>query len=232
MAFTLSQSGMVIHWFRLKGRGWQLKSVLNGLGALGTGITLVIIGIGKFTHGAWLTMLTIPFLVWIFLRINAHFKEVARELTLRGLPPSLKPVPRLRLVVPISGVHRGTVEAINYARSISDQITAFYIEIEPESSAKLRTQWEAWFPDIPLVIAPSPYRSLVGPLLDFLDRTDEEHNDGQLAAVLMPEIVPARGWQALLHNQGAWLVKTALLYRRRHHGYQRMIIDVPFHLKR
>jgi hypothetical protein len=141
-------------------------------------------------------------------------------------------VPRLRLVVPISGVHRGTVEAINYARSISDQITAFYIEIEPESSAKLRTQWEAWFPDIPLVIAPSPYRSLVGPLLDFLDRTDEEHNDGQLAAVLMPEIVPARGWQALLHNQGAWLVKTALLYRRRHHGYQRMIIDVPFHLKR
>jgi hypothetical protein len=136
------------------------------------------------------------------------------------------------VVVPISGVHRGTVEAINYARSISNHVTAFYIEIEPESSAALRAKWEEWFPDIPLVIAPSPYRSLVRPLLEFLDRTDEEHNDGQLATVLLPEIVPARGWHALLHNQGAWLVKTTLLYRRRQHGFQRTIIDVPFHLKR
>ena len=232
LAFTLSQSGMVLHWARLKGGGWQLKSLLNGLGALGTGVMLVVVGISKFTHGAWLTLLVIPLLVWGFLRIHAHFKEVARELTLRGLPPSLKPVPRPRVVVPISGVHRGTVEAINYARSISNYVTAFYIEIEPESSAALRAKWEEWFPDIPLVIAPSPYRSLVRPLLEFLDRTDEEHNDGQLATVLLPEIVPARGWHALLHNQGAWLVKTTLLYRRRQHGYQRTIIDVPFHLKR
>ena len=232
MAFTLSQSGMVLHWTRLKGGGWRLKLFLNGLGALGTGITLVVVGISKFTHGAWITLLVIPLIVWLFLRIHAHFKEVANELTLRGLPPSLKPVPRPRVVVPISGVHRGTVEAINYARSISDQITAFYIEIEPESSAALRAKWEEWFPDIPLVIAPSPFRSLVRPLLEFLDRTDEEHNDGQLATVLLPEIVPARGWHALLHNQGAWLVKTTLLYRRRQHGFQRTIIDVPFHLKR
>lgn len=232
LAFTLSQSGMVLHWARLKGGGWQLKSLLNGLGALGTGVMLMVVGISKFTHGAWLTLLVIPLLVLLFLRINAHFKEVARELTLRGLPPSLKPVPRPRVVVPISGVHRGTVEAINYARSISNHVTAFYIEIEPESSAALRAKWEEWFPDIPLVIAPSPYRSLVRPLLEFLDRTDEEHNDGQLATVLLPEIVPARGWHALLHNQGAWLVKTTLLYRRRQHGFQRTIIDVPFHLKR
>ncbi len=119
MAFTLSQSGMVLHWARLKGGGWRLKSLLNGLGTLGTGVMLVVVGISKFTHGAWLTLLVIPLIVWIFLRIHAHFEEVPSELTLRGLPPSLKPVPRPRVVVPISGVHRGTVEAINYARSIS-----------------------------------------------------------------------------------------------------------------
>jgi len=83
-----------------------------------------------------------------------------------------------------------------------------------------------------LVIASPSYRSLVRPLVEYLDRTNEEHNDGQLATVLLPEIVPARGWHALLHNQGTWLVKTTLLYRRLQHGYQRTIIDVPYHLKR
>ena len=232
LAFTLSQAGMVVHWFRLRTRGWEYKSILNGLGALGTGMTLIVVGFSKFIHGAWFTLLLIPFLVWVFQHIHTHFQEVAKELSLGGLPPSLRPAPMMRLVVPISGVHRATIAAVNYARSISSHVTAVYIEVEPGSGEQVRAAWEAWFPDIPLVIEPSPFRSVVSPLLDFLDRTDREHHDGQLAAVVVPEIIAAHSWQALLHNQGAWLIKNALLYRRRHLGYQRLIIDVPFHLRR
>lgn len=232
LAFTLSQAGMVVHWRRERGRGWQFKSLLNGLGAIGTGVALLVIGISKFAHGAWITLLLIPLILMVFNKIHAHYQEVRRELSLRGLPPSLKPAPRLRLVIPISGVHRGTIEAVNYARSISDQITAVYIELEPGRGEDVRKQWQLWFPDLPLDVLPSPYRSIISPLLDYLDRTDTEHNDGQLAALVLPEIVPARGWQALLHNQMAWLIKATLLYRRRHMGYTRLIIDVPFHLKR
>jgi hypothetical protein len=124
------------------------------------------------------------------------------------------------------------IDAVNYARSISDNITILFIEIDPGSGEKIQAKWEDWFPDLPLVVVPSPYRSIVGPLLEYLDRFDSECNDGQLAAVVLPEIVPAKTWQAFLHNQTALMIKTALLYRRRVRGFQRVIIEVPFHLKR
>lgn len=232
LAFTLSQLGMVVHWRRERGRGWQVKMLINGLGVVGTALAVGVVGVSKFLEGAWITLILIPLIVWWFSKVKAHFKEVASELTLRGLPPSLRPVPRLRLVVPISGVHRATIEAMNYARSLTDQITAVYVEIEPGSAAKIRARWEEWFPEVPLEVEPSPYRAVVGPLLNYLDRADRECNDGQLAAVLLPEIVPAKLWQSFLHNQGAWMIKAALLYRRRTQGYQRLIIDFPYHLKK
>ncbi len=232
LAFTLSQAGMVVHWRRVKGRSWRLKSLLNGLGAVGTGIALIVIGISKFMHGAWITMLLIPLIVFVFYKIQEHYQEVRRELTLRGLPPSLKPAPRLRLVIPISGVHRGTIEAVSYARTISDKINAVYIELEPGRGEEVRREWQLWFPDLSLDVLPSPYRSIISPLLEYLDQMDAMYHDGQLAALVLPEIVPARGWQTLLHNQVAWLIKATLLYRRRHLGFQRLIIEVPYHLKR
>jgi hypothetical protein len=96
----------------------------------------------------------------------------------------------------------------------------------------VRERWQRWWPDIPLVVVSSPYRSILRPLIDFLDQTDEEHNDGQQATLVLPEFVPAHWWQALLHNQTAWLLKAALLYNRRAHGFQRAIIDIPYHLRR
>lgn len=232
LAFTLSQTGMVTHWWRERGKGWWPKAAFNGLGALATGTTLIVIGVSKFARGAWITILLIPVLVFIFLQIRVHYREVAQQLSLRGLPPSLKPYPTPRVVVPISGVHRGIFDAIAYARSISDNVTAVYIEIEPGTGDRIREQWKHWWPDVTLAVVPSPYRSIVGRLLDFLDETDRQHNDGQLATVILPEFVPARWWHRLLHNQTAWLIKVALLYRRRRHGFQRVIIDIPYHLRR
>jgi len=232
LAFTLSQSGMVVHWLKERGNQWRLKAAINGIGAIATGATLIIVGISKFIEGAWITIFLIPLIVMIFLKIRAHYQEVSRELTLRGLPPSLKPLPPQRVVVPVSGVHRGTIEAMRYAETISQKITAVYVELEPGMGERTREKWFQWFPDIPLVVVPSPYRSLIQPLLNFLDETDRIHNDGQLATVILPEFIPAHWWQSLLHNQTAIILRTAMIYRRRLGNHRRVLIEVPYYLRK
>lgn len=230
LAFTLSQSGMVLHWWREKGRHWQLKALANGVGALATGVTLLVVGITKFLDGAWITIIVIPLLVIMFLRIRQHYQHTSDQLTMHGMPPSLRPFSQLRVVVPISGVHRGVVDAVRYALTISNDVTGVYVELSPGDAQEVQEKWNIFWPDIPLVTVPSPYRSVLQPLLDFLDKTDTEHNDGQQATVVLPEFVPAHWWQTVLHNQTAWLLKAALLYHRRNLRYQRVIIDVPYYL--
>lgn len=232
LAYTISQAGMVIHWFRDRQRNWGIKALINGLGGLTTGVTLIIVGYSKFLEGAWITIFLIPLIVFVFSSIKSHYREVGKQLSLHGLPPSLRPYPAPRVVIPISGVHRGIIDAVDFARGISQDVTAVYIELDPAATERVKKDWERWFPDIPLVVRPSPYRSIVGPLIEFLDETDEKHNDGRLAAVVLPEFVPAKWWHGLLHNQTTWLLKAALLYRRRNLGFQRVIIDVPYHLKK
>ena len=222
---------MVVHWLRLRGPGWRAKAFANGLGALVTAVTFFVVGISKFSQGAWIVLLLIPALAVTFYSVHRHYQDVGRELTLSGLPPSLRPYPEPRIVLPISGVHRGVIEALRYAESLSGHVTAVYVETDPGDSARVRKDWEHWAGKVPLVIVPSPYRSVIGPLLEFLDRTDQEHNDGQLATVILPEFVPAKWWQVLLHNQSAWLLKLALLYRRRRGGATRAVIDVPYYLR-
>jgi hypothetical protein len=232
-AFTLSQAGMVIHWYRLKEKGWQIKAAINGFGAFITAVSLLLIGVSKFLDGAWISILVIPGLVFLFLKIREHYQHVSLQLTMHGLPPSLRPFPRPRVVLPVSGVHRGMVDAVNFARAISDRVTAVFVDIDPQlDEDELRRQWNAWFPDIDFVVVPSPYRSLIEPLLSYLDQTDRDHNDGQQAVLILPELIPASSWHEILHNQSAEEIKKALLYKRRQSGLQRIIIDVPYHLKK
>ncbi len=231
-AFTLSQAGMVRHWVRSKEKDWMAKAFVNGLGALVTALTLLVVGISKFAEGAWISVLIIPVIVRIFFNIRRHYDSVAKQLSLKGLPPSLRPSPPCRVVIPVSGVHRGMIDAVNFARSISNDVTAVFIDIDPSQDEEaLSRRWNAWFPDIPLVVVPSPYRSIVEPLIDFLDKIDREQNDGQQAVLVLPELVPARSWQEVLHNQSGALIKRALLFQRRQSGFQRVIIDVPYHLR-
>jgi amino acid transporter len=232
LAFSLSQAGMVVHWWRLRGRGWVPKSIANGIGALATTVTLIVVGYSKFGEGAWITTLLIVVIMAMFYKIRSHYKEVGRELSLHGLPPSLRPLRSSRVIIPISGVHRGIVDAVDFARSITNDITAVYVELEEDETREVREKWTRLWPDIPLKIVSSPYRSLIQPLLDFLDEIDSQINDGQLACVILPEFVPAKWWQTLLHNQSAWLLKAALLYHRRRLGGQRVIIDIPYYLRK
>jgi len=231
LAFTLSQAAMVVHWFFARQSFWQFKAAINGFGALVTLTALGIIAVSKFFDGAWIVIFIIPGLVYMFDRIHNHYTRVSQELTLRGKPESLKAYPRPRIVIPVSPiVHRGTVEALCYARSISRNVTALYVEIDPSKTAALQQRWEKWGQKVPLVIIPSPYRSLINPFVNYLNTLDEQAADGQRATVLLPEFVPANFWQNLLHNQSAVILRLALIYDRNQKGYTRAIIDVPFHL--
>lgn len=231
LAFTLSQAGMVIHWVRRKGGLWLAKVILNGFGALGTAVAFAVIAYSKFLNGAWMVLVLMALLVASFRTICRHYQGLAEEMTMSGLPPELRPMPEPRVVVPISSLNRVSLQALRYAQSISARVTAVYVAIQPERTGALLEKWERWNLGVPLEIVPSPYRDLIGPFMDFLDAYDEEQNDGQLASVVIPEFIPARLWENLLHNQTAWIIKLVLLYRRRRFGKVRAIIDVPSHLR-
>lgn len=232
LAFTLSQTGMVNHWRRERGPHWRVHAAVNGVGALATGAALLIIATSKFAHGAWIVLVLIPLFVLAFQHTRAHYNEVARELTLAGHTLSLTIDSPPRIVVPVAGVHRGVATALQYALSISPQVTAVYVEIEPGSADMMRDRWQQYGLQtyVPLVILPSPYRSFIGPFLAYLDELDAGAGDDQLASVVIPEFVPAHWWHNILHNQTAWMLRITLLYRRYRLGKSRAIIDIPFHL--
>jgi amino acid transporter len=235
LSFTLSQAGMVRHWLKEPGRGSAWKAAVNGLGAVATGVVLLVIVGTKFIHGAWIVLLLIPGFVWMFHLVNHHYRSVAAQLSLEGLKPEKWPERasrrRQKVVVPVSGMHRGTLAAIRFARSLSKDVTAVVIDVEPRVTARVREKWSAWGHDIPLVVLDSPYRSIIGPLLAYLDEVDEREPERGPAVVVLPEFVPARWWHHLLHNQTALMIKAVLTYRPERTREGRIIIDVPYYLQ-
>lgn len=233
LAFTLSQAGMVVHWMRLRGAHWQTKAAINGLGAITTAITFLVVAVSKFREGAWIIAILIPILVFIFHKIQEHYIEIGPQLSLRGTPLPPQPPRPPHAVVPVSGIHRGTLAALQFACSISQDVTALYIEIDPDMTEKFRQQWNEWGGKVgaELVVVPSPYRSVLSPLLEYLEETDREHGDGQAAILVLAEFIPGGWWQNLLHNQTAWMIKLAVLYQRHRHGIGRIIVEVPFYLE-
>lgn len=228
LSFTLSQAGMVSHWFKLGRLGqvknWFHHSAINGIGALATATVLLITASVKFTHGAWIVVLLIPIFVIVFRTIHGHYELVGKQLALEHLPRHI--LPTHAVVVPVSGFHRAVVEAIEYARSISMDVTAVYVDIDGEATRKLKERWKEGGVGVPLVVLPSPYRSIVQPLLAYIASVKEDHPEGYVT-VVVPEFVVASWWEQLLHNQTALLLKTALLFKK---GI--IVTSVPFHLRR
>jgi amino acid transporter len=223
LAFTLSQSGMVIHWLKLKEERPRPHHIaLNALGALATGLVCGVIAVSKFTHGAWVVVVLIPIFVLTLLRIHQHYQEVARKLSLAGAPrPQIGKNP---VVVMVAGLHKGVVEALEYARSISPNVTALTVDLDPTQTTKLRLKWAEWAPDVPLVVLESPYRSILRPLLDYIDRM-ERQGEGRYLTVVLPEFIPSHWWEHFLHNQSALLIKAALLFKP-----GKVTVSVPYHL--
>jgi amino acid transporter len=203
---------------------WKKSIVVNGLGAIATFIVLIVLVITKFRHGAWIVVVLIPFLVGVFRAVHRHYLDVAKQLTTEGIE-GLRPI-RHEVIVPISGIHRGVVRALQYAKSIApDHVTALYINLDEEATQKLRAKWKQWGGGVELVVLASPYRSLVGPVIRYVDRRMKQHED-QMVTVVLPEFIPARWWQHLLHNQSSLMLKGALLFKP-----DVIVTSVPYHLK-
>lgn len=202
---------------------WKKSIAINGLGALCTFTVLCVFVVTKFIHGAWLVILIIPLLVLMFRAIHGHYVRVAKQLSTDGLD-KLKDIEH-KVVVPISGIHRGVINALQYAQAISKgEVQAVYISLDEEATCTLREKWEQWGAGIELVILPSPYRSITQPLLKFLDALTK--NGRETVTVILPEFVPARWWQHILHNQSTLLLKGALLFKK---GV--IVTSVPYHLE-
>src|SRR5256714_1209665 len=277
LSFTLSQAGMVVHWWRegnmLRGlreaaglstpvatatqsrsendfagkldarrvmteaprsmaeveqlqrkSHWKKYLAINGIGAISTFVVLMVFILTKFMHGAWIVVVLIPLLVLMFLRIHRHYFEVAQQLSTEGLE-SLRPI-RHEVIVPISGIHRGVIAALEYAKSIAPHhVTAVYVNLDEETTQKLREKWQQWGSGGNLVVVASPYRSLLRPLLNYIDRV-KRSSPGDVITIVLPEFVPAKWWQNLLHNQNTLFLKGALLFKR---GV--VVTNVPYHLE-
>ena len=225
VSFTLSQAGMVRRWLLKKGLHWQHKLIVNGIGAVTTGIATTIIAVTKFMQGAWIVFLLVAALIVMFRAIRSHYKAVAEQVQLsRDARP---PRPRRNLVlIPIGAVNKAVVRAVDYARSRGGEVRAVLIDVDKEETALVEIKWAQWGCGVPLIVLPSPYRSILGALLDYVEENLEKDPDCWITVVL-PEILPARWWQNILHNQRALLLKGALLFKDRV-----VLTDVPFHLTR
>ncbi len=223
-AFTLSQGGMVMRWLRLKEPGWRAGLAINIVGVTTTGLVAMVVGITNFTKGAWVVFILIPLLIAMFRAIHRHYDRAAGELAAQT-PLNSSEIEHT-VIVPIAAINRVARQTLAYARSISDNVTAVHITDDEAEIEQMRQAWEGLGSDIPLVIIESPYRSLVGPLLSYLDEIDRQR-PGDTLTVVLPEFIARHWWEQVLHNQSALRIKAALLFRP-----GTVVTSVPYHLER
>lgn len=235
LAFTLSQTGMVRHWMRQPGRHTG-KMFINGLGALATGAALIVVLIAKFVEGAWITVLLVPTVLYFFTRVKRHYEQVYRETTC-DRPIDLSDLRPPVVVMPITGWNIVAEKGLHFALRVSPDIIAVHISLSDAEHEDLRNRWtslvahtveSAGLPAPRLVSVPSPYRQLISPLLDFINREVEKQHPDRQIAVVIPEMVELNWFQYLLHNHRAMVLKAALLWR----GDSGLtIVNVPWHLR-
>jgi amino acid transporter len=225
LAFTLSQSGLVRRWRRLRNPGWRLSMVINSFGAIVTGTVLVVVAVTKFEHGAWMVLVLIPLISATLYGIHRHYQTVHDALVIAG--PDQQSVPVFQapvVIVPIARLDRAALQALAFARSVSPSVKAVHISTSKASGEEFQRRWARLDTDIKLDVVESPYRSLVPPLLKYIDAMDK--SDDRPITVVISEFVPHHWWEWLLHSQTAFRLKAALLFRP-----NTIVIDVPYHFE-
>jgi hypothetical protein len=242
LSFTLSQSGMAHRWWKaghlkpgeeIKERGstlqaesgWVPKIVVNSVGAATTAVVAVVFATTKFRDGAWIVLVLIPTLVLGFSAIHRHYRALAKHLSLENYaePPRMS---RHRIILPISGVHQGTMAALRYARALSDDVTAVHVSMDPVEAERLRNKWETWGKGVRLVILDSPYRLMIEPLLEYVEEIAAQRQANETITIVVPEFVSQHWWGNLLHAQTATWLRLALLFKP---GI--VVTDVPYQVE-
>jgi hypothetical protein len=242
LSFTLSQTGMARRWFKSgrlpRGtvvqetgstlsfdRRWLLKMIVNGFGAVCTFVVMIVFAVTKFRDGAWIVVILIPILVTIFFAIHRHYRSLAGQLSLENGRNVMR-ASRNRVIIPISTVHQGTLAALRYARTLSDDITAVHISIDEQETEKVQAKWSVWGDGYRLVILNSPYRLLVEPLLEYVARVEALRRPNEVITLVVPQFVPRKWWATYLHTRTAETLRKVLLNRQ-----DIVIVEVPYHVK-
>jgi len=242
LSFTLSQTGMAKRWKKIGDlkegeqvvetgsvlhydKNWRFKMFVNGFGAVCTAIVMIVFAVTKFREGAWIVLIIIPVLVTLFFTIHRHYKDLAGHLTLdkfSGLPARQT---RHRVIMPVSGVHQGTLEALRYAKLLSDDVTAVHISLDPSETEKVQKKWKTWGDGTRLIILDSPFRLFVEPLLEYIEEIVDHRQPNETITIVVPEFIPSKRWHNALHMRTANVLRQELLSR---HGV--VVTDVPYHV--
>lgn len=212
LSFTLSQAGMVMHWRRHRDPGWRVHALVNAVGAMATAAVLVIFVITKFREGAWVVLVMLPLGVWLFSTIARHYRETGRALSLDGYQSS--PDHPDVMVVIVSAMNRSTVEAVRYATKRCQDVRAVHVDLDATCAGEMRRHWAHWGGGASLEVLESPYRSFVEPVLRYVQQLEAEKPD-RLITIVLPEVIPHRWWQTLLHNRWSVQLRVALINRPR-----------------
>ena len=243
LSFTLSQAGMARRWWKIGHlkpgeeviepgstlrfeKGWQYRMVINGFGAVCTAVVMVVFAVTKFKEGAWVVLILTPILVTIFFSIHHHYKNVASNLSLDNFGAIPPHAIRHRVIMPVSGVHQGSLAALRYARMLSDDVTAVHVAIDPAEAGKVKKKWEMWGEGVRMVMLNSPYRLFLEPLLEYITEISERRQPGETITIIVPEFIPNNFLGSALHTNTADLLRSQL---KRHEGI--VIINVPYHLR-
>ena len=231
ISFTIAQASMVVHWCRQRDSGWQMRALLNGLGAATTGLVVTVITVTKFIYGAWIVLLAIPLMITVFKSIRAHYDALAQQLHLpeeayqKGaavFPPKGRHI----VIVPVSTPTRVVYESIKYAKIIGDTIIAVHVSEDEALGKKVAAKWKLWDPGVELVVINSPYRLLMRPLIQFIEKKARAKAPEDYITVLIPEFETRKPWHRLLHNQTGWILRNTLILRE-----NVIVTTVPFHLR-
>lgn len=210
ICFTLSQVGMVVRWIRLREPGWIWRAGLNGVGAVATAAVAIVQVVTKFAEGAWIVVLIIPLLIVMLRKIHHHYEVYSREVKFSGHSSVM--FMHHTVVVPVNGITKPAAGALVYATTISEDVRAVYVEVSPEATRKLRAEWTEWDIGVELIVLPSPYRSVLRPIADYVKNL-LAGGESDLVTVVVAEVVPHRWWEHILHNKTALFIRTAFLFR-------------------
>jgi len=233
ISFTLSQSGMVVKWYKHKqlDNKWLLKAGVNGFGAIITFITAIIIASTKFLSGAWIVLLLIPLLVFLMMKIKCHYQNVAKELKYGpdNVPDFVLSSHAVRhFIVLVESLNKAVIKSLDYAKCLSEDIVAFHVSTNQETTEKLKKKWEEYNIEIPLIIKESPYRELINPLLNYIESDEHASKRGDMITVVMPQFVVEKAWENALHNQTSMIIRANLL-KHNVDGFANItVISVPY----